>query len=108
MKADAKPVPFMLQQTRAAVKPEARQTAWVHPHQPSSQTAVLQTQEKSNSIKNMRARVIQLIWESRAASSQPHPLPQPAVRVLPEGSHDSSRRQSSLQGTRDLRARTHS
>lgn len=46
MEADAKSVPFMLQHTRAAVSPEARQAAWVQPCQPSSQMAILQTQEK--------------------------------------------------------------
>lgn len=48
MEAAAKSVPFMLQHTRADVGPEARQTAWVQPCQPSSQMAILQTQEKKN------------------------------------------------------------
>lgn len=47
MEADAKSVPFALQQTRAAVKPEAKQTAWVRPCQPSSQMVIFQTQKKN-------------------------------------------------------------
>lgn len=94
MEADAKSVPFVLQQTRAAVKPEARQTAWVHPCQPSSQMAILQTQKEN--ITKMKAGVIQPNWGSETGSSRPcFPL-QPAVGALPQGSDDGSRRQYSL------------
>lgn len=88
MEADAKSVPFMLQHTRAAVRPEARQAAWVQPCQPSSQMAILQTQEKK---KNRKAGVIEANWGRKTESSIVPVSLQPVVRALGEGSDNGSR-----------------
>lgn len=83
-------MPLALQHTRAAVRLEASQTGWV---QPSSQMAILQTQEKI--IKKMKARVIQPNWgretgaesasSPSAASNEGTSRVQPARDTRPEG-----------------------
>lgn len=88
MEADAKSMPFMVQHIRVAVGPEARQTAWVQPCQPSSHMAILQTQEKK---KKKKAGVIEANWGSKTGRSIAPTSLQAVGRALGEGSDNGSR-----------------